>query len=978
MGAVYTMPSTLPFARVLAQGLLVRTKDDPKSLSQIRVLLPTRRACRVVQQAFLRESEGAALLLPKLQPLGEADPEEMVLTMPDPSLVQEFLDIPPAIPEMKRQIMMAGLIHEAQDISKPHALKLAKALCQLLDELYTEMLSLDDLTTLAPDAFSEHWQIILSFLKDFRDSWPKKLGEIGMIEKVDRHNRLLSAWTKAWQDNPPQTLIIAAGMTGSIPAAADFLKVIKGLPQGEIILPGLDPFMAPEDQVLIEESHPQYGLIRLLSGLETQAQHVQYWPDLNGLGYQQNTGIEFLLSETMRPASSTQRWQDLIQQDKIASKDLNKLSQIDVQTPQEEALCIALILREALEVPNQTAKLITADRFLARRVQEILKRWDIEIDDSAGAPIFNTTRGNFIMQVLEAVQDGFDPVSLLGLMKNQWFASPDEENIRAQIRRLDQDMRGIFTKDLLNELCEKNPLLARTVEQLQRLRHTHTLSLKDWVKLHIDVAQILATTPIKDGIQRLWSGEDGDALSAFFTDVMIYGVEEGAQAQTYHFNEYKEILESLGGDVVVRARYGAHARLSILGVMESRLSDADIVVLGGLNEGKWPPAPKADPWLSRQMREKIALPTSEQRIGFSAHDFTQQFGAKKIYMTRASKQDGTLTLPSRWLTRLKTVLKAMDKLDDLDGGEAYMSWGTQIDQWAGDIEPFSRPAPKPPIEARPTQISVTGVEAWMRDPYSVYAKYILNLRPLDALNMQADAALRGSIIHDTLHAYIKDHMREWPENAAQEMMDVAHDMAKARGFETPQSLDWWARLEALIAWFAVEELRWRAKGHEPLKLEHEGKVTIEEMTITAKADRIEKLEGGALGVIDYKTGKVQRPADAKRGYLPQLPLEALIAYDGGFEDIPSAAVGYIAFWQLIGDTKTVGEYKQIEPDKDSDFDSFIEDTRQGVANLIRAFAKADTPYLSLPLADKVPLYRNYDHLARVKEWADEDEGSVTS
>ena len=49
------------------------------------------------------------------------------------------------------------------------------------------------------------------------------------------------------------------------------------------------------------------------------------------------------------------------------------------------------------------------------------------------------------------------------------------------------------------------------------------------------------------------------------------------------------------------------------------------------------------------------------------------------------------------------------------------------------------------------------------------------------------------------------------------------------------------------------------------------------LTLTAKADRMEIGQDGALTVIDYKTGVLPSGAQVEAGLAPQLPLEAAIA-----------------------------------------------------------------------------------------------------
>ena len=109
-----------------------------------------------------------------------------------------------------------------------------------MDQIYTENLDMADLATLVPENFAEHWQITLQFLEILSEHWPKILAEHHVIDHADRRNRLILALADFWNTHPPIAPIIAAGSPGSLPSTARLLSVISGLPQGRIILPGLD------------------------------------------------------------------------------------------------------------------------------------------------------------------------------------------------------------------------------------------------------------------------------------------------------------------------------------------------------------------------------------------------------------------------------------------------------------------------------------------------------------------------------------------------------------------------------------------------------------------------------------------------------------------------------------------------------------------------------------------------------------------
>ncbi len=175
---------------------------------------------------------------------------------------------------------------------------------------------------------------------------------------------------------------------------------------------------------------------------------------------------------------------------------------------------------------------------------------------------------------------------------------------------------------------------------------------------------------------------------------------------------------------------------------------ADRMILGGLNEGAWPADAKLDPWLNRPMRKALGLEPPERRIGLSAHDFVEGASAAEVYLTRAMKVDGAPTVASRWLLRLQGLVKGMG-LEGALGAPHWMEWAQSLDA-APDVKPIDKPAPRPLLGKRPTKFSVTEIETLIRDPYSIYAKHVLDLRPLDAIDESMAAAERGTIIHKAL------------------------------------------------------------------------------------------------------------------------------------------------------------------------------------------------------------------------------------
>jgi ATP-dependent helicase/nuclease subunit B len=978
---VYTIPSGYSFADALAQGILERTAGDQLSLTDYTILLPSRRACRTLREAFLRLSGGKAILLPMLHAIGDIDAEEIAMFQAAEEDVEASLDVPPAISRLERQLLLAKTVQRAGLAqSFDQAVALAHELGNFMDEVQTERLGFEALANLVPEEFAGHWQKTLEFLKILTEHWPAILDERGVIDYAARRNLLLEAQITSWEKHPPQKPVIAVGdpLTITVPAAAELLALISTLPQGALVLPGLDCGMDAVSWDKLGEDHPQLNLKKLLQLIGIERGAVQEWK------LEKKTSVNEsrvrLMSEAMRPADTTENWRKLTTTE-IAPQALDGFMRLDCDTPQEEADVIAFVMREALETPAKTCALITPDRRLARRVSLSLKRWGINVDDSGGQPLTELSIGTWLMLTAEMAQEALAPVTLLGFLKHPYLAAnvPFTE-MREMVQALDQralrgprPSRGFEgLRDAIAKMKNPNPLLDWLAKLESHMRaFTDMMAAPDEVPFpemltcHLRMAEALATTVDEAGAARLWQGEAGEAASTFLNNLLKSSGDIPPLAPEHYVSLIGTLLKSQ----TVRSRYGTHPRLSILGQIEARLYCADMVILGGLNEGTWPDLPAHDPWMSRPMRKKFGLPSPEKSISLAAHDFVQAATAPEVIITRARKVDGTPTVPARWLLRLETVLKAVG----LEWPEApalkYRQWVKDLDAPAA-ITPVSRPAPTPPVEARPRKLSVTEIESWMRDPYQIYAKHVLNLRALDPVDADPGGAERGTFIHAALEKFIKSYEDQLPPDAEVKLLGFGREALT--DMRIPQEVEafWWPRFEKIVIEFIKQEREWRENA-KPYLTESKGLWQFEAVggpfVLSGKADRIDKMRDGSYAIIDYKSGFTPDPGAVKAGLSPQLPLEGLMLECGGFEKIPSGKVSELVYWKVTGSGQKPVEKKSAQP-KNYSVEEMIADAATGLQGLVERFDKAATPYLSQPHADAKPRFSDYDHLARVKEW----------
>ena len=1046
---VFTIPASAPFVPTLIRALIDGTLvpgfpagRDPLALAGATLYLPTRRACRLVHDVFLDVTGTSAAILPRIVAIGDVDEDEIAFAQAATgALAAAALDLPTAISGLERRMLLVQLVLKWAGSLAPDkkdeaplvasnpasALALADDLARLMDDMTTRGVSWDRLDELVPEALDRYWQLTLEFLKIAREAWPNILAERGAIEPAARRDALIKAEAArlaAHKDGP----VIAAGSTGSMPATAELIATIARLPHGAVVLPGLDTDLDAESWDLIagrrdaagREStppavgHPQFALHALLDRIGIARDAVL------SLGQPAAHGRERTVSEALRPAAATDRWQRLAGSDFPACADaaFATLSVVEAANAEEEALAIAVALREVMETAAKTAALITPDRELARRVLGALERWRIPVDDSGGDALPDTSAGRFARLAAEAALGGLAPVTLLALLKHPLtrLGAPEGANTRAVAALERAVLRGprpkpkshgliralaTFRKELGKfrrheesdlhpsdprlflsdgELVDAAALLeqfAAAIAPLEALSSA-PLSFAELAARHCDVVNALSRD--ERGEPAAFAGNDGVKLYEAFDDIARANTAAGfLVAQT----DYAELFRIAIADRVVRRPEVPYVRIRIYGPLEARLQHVDRVVLGGLVEGVWPPETRPDPWLSRPMRHALGLDLPERRISLSAHDFAEALGADEVVLAYPAKLAGTPTVISRFVQRLAAVAGEQRWEQAREKGRTYLAWARSLDHPA-EIKRIDKPAPRPPRAARPTALSVTEIENWLRDPYTIYAKHILKLRELDAVDLPPGAADRGIVIHGALSEFTKTFAAALPADPAAALIEIGarhfatlDDYPEARAF-------WWPRFQRIAHWFAGWETRRRALV-KTVKAETSGQIEIplgeRVFTLRGRADRIEELAGGGHAILDYKTGQVPTEKQVRIGVSPQLTLEAAILRGGGFRDIAAdASVTELVYVALKGG-EPAGEERPIEF-KEGDADSHARRALEKLQAVAARFEDEQQPYLPLVLSMWKNRYGTYDHLSRVKEWSvggtDEEDGMGAS
>ncbi len=1029
---VYTIPPSAPFLptliRALRDGRLIEGfAPGPLDYADVTIFLPTRRACRLARDAFLPVLGVEAAVLPRIVPMGDIDEDELIFAeMATGDLAAVALALPPALGGMERRFLLAHLVRKwAEGIAPPAgettlvvrhpaaALALADDLAQLMDDMTTREVPWSHLDGLVPDAFDQYWQLTLQFLAIARETWPAILAERGVIEPAARRDRLIAAEAERLAANPGKP-VIAAGSTGSMPSTAKLLTAIRGLRYGAVVLPGLDTELDDESWNAIggaappggpplppAPGHPQSAMHRLLRRMGLARR------DIGILVPPSPHGRETLMSEALRPAAATDKWRTRLDEIGAAmAPAMAGVTVIEAANVEQEALAIAVVLRESLTMPSHTAALVTLDRALQRRVAVMLRRWNIDVEISDGDPLAETAAGVFCRLVAEAALSGLAPVTLLAVLKHplarfglrkeglaRGAAALERGVLRgprpgpgsrclisafASFRSELAKLKNGESSDLHHrepraslppwELDEADDLLRRIAHALEPLESIATLPRnQDFAGLaaaHWEAVKRAATD--EDG--EMFAGPDGDALAKAFEEIIA---TVGATPYPIAAGDYLEVFDAAIADRKVRPPHAPGARIRIYGPLEARLTGVDRVIMGGLVEGVWPPDLRSDPWLSRPMRFALGLDPPERRIGLSAHDFAQLLGAPEAVLTWPAKRAGAPTVASRFVQRLAAVAGPDAWEQAVGRGRRYLALCRHLDAPAAPPRPVARPAPRPPRAARPTSLSVTDIEHWLRDPYTIYAKHVLRLPRLDPVDAPPGAAERGSFIHDAIGDFAKTYADALPPDPHGELIRLGRqhfvhfkDFPEAHAF-------WWPRYERIARWFTDFETQRRARmaaAHAEIRGELPFGVGERAFRLTGRADRIERLAGGGYAVLDFKTGTLPTSKQVQIGVSPQLTLEAAMLRNGAFPGLePGGSVAELGYVRLNGGNPAGQE--SIINLKDRTPDAAADAALAELKALVVRFEDESTPYRPLVLSMWSNRYGAYDDLARVKEWS---------
>ncbi len=971
---VYSIAAHRGFADALVAGLVPRYSDPQLGLARLTLLLPSARAIRTLTEAFIRHfgaQERSGLLMPRMVAVGDLDLDEALGPLLDPLGAGEA--IPPAADPTRRWLRLAELIREQRGEEAPRgaallrmAFELGRTMDRLLaEEIEPEALLGDAVLDLLGD-LAGHWRHSLHLFASVQVRWRAELEERGETDAASRRNSLFRHAARTWREEPPATPIVAAGVTSAAPALATLLRVISELPNGAVVLPDFDLSMPPEvwdelghagapdaDPPLARGdavTHPQYHLKLLLNRMGVSREEVQPW-HRSGIGAARPERSH-AISSLFLPPEASRSWIDL----PVEKRRLNGVRLMETSHPEEEAQAISLLVREALETPGKRVAVVTPDRGLAGRVVQHLRRWNIEADDTAGRPLPQTAAGRLFLLLAELGAEAAAPVPLVALLEHPLVRAGEERAAWLEnARRFERTLRGPRPAPGLAPL--------RTVAEKAKLPTW-------WAEVEAILTPLMGEdeAPLADQLDRiaaagealagenLWSREDGRALSAFIEELRLHAREVGTMLAPA---DLPAVLREAMDRVAVRPPYGGHPRVALYGLLESRMTRADLVICAGLNEGVWPAPPTHNALLAPAVLRALGVPGADFRIGLAAHDLAGALGAPQVVLSRARRDAGGPAIPSRFWLRVRALLGS--DLVERHEETAIVDLARIMDEGA-PVPPHPRPQPKPSPAQRRVAISVTALDRLRSDPYQFYASAILALRELEPLDAEPSPAWKGELAHKILEVWHR-HGGELADHAAEQLTAMnPHPLMRAL---------WRPRLMKALEWIAAEIAR--NPDREPVLFEEKGEMEVRGITLRGKVDRIDRFADGTLAIVDYKTGQPPTGREVEAGYALQLGTLGLMAERGAFGEVQGEPTCF-EYWSLARSTKSETGFGYVAtplhvPPKRSGIPpaEFLPQASHFLNDALDKWILGDQPFTAR-LNPDAPGYSTFDPLMRLDEW----------
>jgi DNA helicase-2/ATP-dependent DNA helicase PcrA len=254
-----------------------------------------------------------------------------------------------------------------------------------------------------------------------------------------------------------------------------------------------------------------------------------------------------------------------------------------------------------------------------------------------------------------------------------------------------------------------------------------------------------------------------------------------------------------------------------------------------------------------------------------------------------------VSLPTEDVEKDRRGTPAAQETGELFGDAGASRYETsRIGEWAGTY--------RPPV-ARPLELSASAVESYRACPqkYLFESRWSLRGKPSAALTF-------GNVMHTTIRYFVKE-LREGRRLPLEELLTIYDREWKNIGFEDD-----------------YQEESYREAGREHLQRFHRRAVTAatdvreqekgftvaleNDVVLTGRMDQINRLAGGGMEIVDYKTGTPRTEKEAKKDL--QLTVYALAAREALEMSVARVAFHYLQNDTVVAMDRTAKDFAEAE------------------------------------------------------------------
>lgn len=571
---------------------------------------------------------------------------------------------------------------------------------------------------------------------------------------------------------------------------------------------------------------------------------------------------------------------------------------------EQEAQAIDVAIREWLIAGKRRIAVVVQDRLVARRARALLERAGVLVVDEEGWAFSTTSASTVLGRWLDAIASSYYHQDLLDLLKSPFMLS-DWAPVRRK-RAVFELEHGVRKRSVIQGLAHYRPLLADigdedvaadVAEILGRLKQADDAlgrqrrTLGEWLAALRAGLDILGVTP---GLARDSAGSELLAL------LSRRAAEIEADGTRFAFAEWRTWLN---GELEAET-YRDTAIVSpvvFTGLAQSRLRDFDAVIVAGADAAHLPGRMRAGPFLNGPVRAELKLPTVHERTAREREDLALLLSTvPEVLVTWQAEKDAEPNLPSPFFARLQTFheLAYQDNLLDISLAARIAQAQIALEDSGVAARPQTGP-PAPPAAAGlvPQKVSASGYASLMACPYQFYARHMLHLNELDEVSEALEKRDFGTLVHDILNRFHKQHpVLAGKARAALEadLYAISGQVFAAALVANYLSRGWLVQWQMLIPLYldwqtAREQQGWRWQAGEASRERPVALAEGRQVVLRGRIDRIDVNGDGSVAVLDYKT----QGRDALRKRLKAAGEDVQLACYLLLVDKPQAQAAYL-------------------------------------------------------------------------------------